>query len=92
MLKIPEGKKVFSTHGESVLSSDDTVDVSALEHCSHAEANKRMMIHVVDASLHGYRQIKIRSNDTDVVVLAVFIATLPQLDELWVSHGSCKQI
>ena len=92
MLKIPEGKKVFSTHGESVLSSDDTADVSALEPCSQEEADTRMMIHVIDASLHGYRRIKIRSNDTDVVVLAVFIAPLLQLDELWVSHGSCKQI
>ena len=93
MLKIPEGKKVFSTHGENVLSSDDTADVgSALEPCGHEEADTRMMIHVFDASLHGYRRIKIRSNDTDVVVLAVFIAQLLQLDELWVSHGSCKQI
>lgn len=91
-LQLPEGKKVFATHGESVLSSEDRADVSALAPCSHEEADSRMMIHALDASLNGFRRIKIQSNDTDVVVLAVSIAPLLPLDELWISYGSSKQV
>ena len=50
------------------------------------------MIHALDASLYGHRRVKIRSNDTDVAVLAVSIAPTLQLDELWISFGSCKQV
>lgn len=51
-----------------------------------------MMIHAFDASLHGFRRIMIQSNDTDVVVLAVSIAPLLPLDELWISYGSSKHV
>lgn len=60
--------------------------------CSHEEADTRIMIHVFDASRHGLRRIKIRSNDTDVLVLAISIVSLLQLDELWVSHGSSTNL
>jgi len=91
-LQFPEGKKVFATHGESVLCSEDRADVSALAPCSHEEADSRMMIHAFDASLNGFRRIMIQSNDTDVVVLAVSIAPLLPLDELWISYGSSKHV
>ena len=91
MLQIPEGKKIFSTLGASVLSSDDT-DVGSLAPCSHEEADSRMMIHVSDASLNGHWRIKIRTNDTDVLVLAISIASLLPIDELWVSIGSSKNL
>ena len=51
-----------------------------------------MMIHVSDASLNGQRRIKIRTNDTDVLVLAISIASLLPIDELWVSIGSSKNL
>ena len=86
------GKKVFATHGESVLSSEDRRDMSALAPCTHEEADSRVMIHAFDASLQGHRRIKIRSNDTDVVVLAVSIAPVLPLEELWISFGSSKQL
>ena len=89
MLQIPEGKKIFSTLGASVFSSDDT-DMGNLAPCSHEDADLRMMIHVSDASLNGHRRIKIRANDTDVLVLA--IASLLPIDELWVSIGSSKYL
>ena len=52
--------------------------MSALVPCNHEEA--------------GHLRIKIRSNDTDVVVLAISIAPTLPLDELWISHGSSKQV
>ena len=91
MPQIPEGKKIFSTLGASILSSDDT-DVGSLAPCSHEEADLRMMIHVSDASLNSHRRIKIRTNDTDVLVLAISIASLLPIDELWVSIGSSKNL
>ena len=62
-----------------MLTSEDGADTSALAPCKHEEAHSRMMIHALDASLHGHRRVKIRSNDTDVVVLAVSIAPTLQL-------------
>ena len=79
-------------HGENVLTSEDRADTSALAPCNHEEADTRMMIHALDASLHGHRRIKIRSNDTDVVVLAISVASTLPLDELWISYGSSKQV
>ena len=90
-LQLPEGKQVFATHGENVLTSQDGADTRALAPCNHEEADSRMMIHALDASLHGHRRIKIRSNDTDVVILAVSIAPTLPLDELWISFGSSMQ-
>ena len=49
------GKTVFATHGENVLTSEDRADMSALAPCNHEEADSRMMIHALDASLHGHR-------------------------------------
>ena len=91
MLQILEGKKIFSTLGASILSSDDT-DVGSLAPYSHEEADSRMMIHVSDASFNGHQHIKIRTNDTDVLVLAICIASLLPIDELWVSIGSSRNL
>jgi len=51
-----------------------------------------MLMHALDASLHGQRRIKIRSNDTDVVVICVSIAPVLSLHDLWISFGSSKQV
>eukprot|EP00794_Sanderia_malayensis_P012478 gene12478-13761_t len=77
-LKLSAGKTIFATHGENVLSSAEMPDMSSLSPCTHEEADTRMIIHAFDASLHGHRRTKIRSNDTDVVVLAVALLHLFQ--------------
>ena len=50
------------------------------------------MLHVPDATLNGYKKIKIQSNDTDVIVLAVSVVNTLPAEELWVIHGSGKNI
>lgn len=60
--------------------------------CNHEEADTRMMIHVFDACMNGLRRVKIRSNDTDVIILAISVVDLLQLDELWVSHGTSTKL
>ena len=83
---------MFAAHGENVLTFEDGGDTNALASCSHEEADSRRMVHAPDASLHGHRRLKIRSNDTDVVVLAVSIVPTLQLDDLWISFGPSKQV
>ncbi|KXJ13180.1 hypothetical protein AC249_AIPGENE28202 [Exaiptasia diaphana] len=50
------------------------------------------MLHALDATLNGHKKIKIRSNDTDVIVLAVSVVNTLAVEELWVTHGSGKNI
>ena len=73
---------MLPTHGENVLTSKDRAYVSALEQCNHGEVDTLIMIHVLDASLHGHRRIKIRGNDTGFVVLGVSNDPTLTLDEL----------
>ena len=79
-LTIPENKEIYSTYGEQVLTMSSTgrTEMTILEPCSHEEADTQLMVHVLDASLCGYQRIMIRTNDTDVVVLAVSIADIIQ--------------
>ena len=58
-LQPPEGKEVFATHGENVLTSKDGADTSALAPRNHEVADSRMMIHALDASRYGHRRVKI---------------------------------
>ena len=38
-LRPPEGKQVFATHGENVLTSEEGADTRALPPCNHKEAD-----------------------------------------------------
>ena len=73
---------MFPTHGENVLTSKDKAYVNALEQCNHEKVDSLTVIHVLDASLHGHRRMKIRGNDTGFVVLGVSNDPTLTLDEL----------
>ncbi|XP_044175497.1 uncharacterized protein LOC122958628 [Acropora millepora] len=71
-LPLPDGKVVYSTSGPNVLSTLTTREnMDRIQPCTHEEADTRLLLHALDAQRCGYQHIKIRSNDTDVVVLAV---------------------
>ena len=70
----------------------ECMDMPVLEPCTHEEADTRLMVHALDASLCGHRRIKIRSSDTDVVVLAISAANTIPADELWFTYGSGKNL
>lgn len=89
-MSVPEGKETYSTHGKGVLSSSNRVDMGVLAPCTHEEADTRLMVHALDASSRGHRWIKIRSNDTDVVVLAGSVASALPADEVWITFGTGK--
>lgn len=90
LLEVPEGKEIYTTHGESVLSATKRTDLGVLAPCTHEEADTRL-VHDLDAS-RGHRRVRIRSNDTDVVVLAISVVSILQADEVWVTHGSGKNV
>ena len=91
-MELPEGKEVYSTHGSSVLTSSNRSEMSNLAPCTHEEADTRLMIHALDASLRGHRRIKIRTNDTDVIVLALSVVSTLPVDEFWITYGSGKNV
>ena len=92
LLEVPEGKEIYTSYGESVLSAPKKEDMGFLEPCTHEEADTRLMVHALHATSSGHRKIMIRSNDTDVVVLAISVASALQADEVWVTFGSGKNV
>ena len=43
-LEVPEGKDIYATYGESVLSATKRADLGVLAPCTHEEAENRMYI------------------------------------------------
>ena len=79
------------TDGEQVICVPQHEDVNSLAPCNQEEADTRMMLHVAHAAQHGHHQIRVRTVDTDGVVLAVMVVQkLPGGDELWVAFGTGK--
>lgn len=81
-MTIPDGKEIYTTHGDGVLSTTNRMELPVLQPCIHEEADTRIMVHVLDASLSGHKRIKIRSNDTYVIVLAISVVNTVLVDEL----------
>ena len=67
-------------------------DTAALAPCNHEEADTRMMLHAAAAMKSGHRRVLIRTVDTDVLVLAVWMAQELNevVDELWLAFGTGK--
>jgi len=49
-------------------------EMEVMKPCTHKEVDSRIMLHALDGSFSGHGKIMIRSNDTDVVILAIPIA------------------
>ena len=84
------GKKLVSTLGTGVCCSP-LRETSGLAPCNHEEADSRMMVHLADVVHKGYSKIKIRTVDTDVVVIAVAVGSeLSEDTEVWIAFGTGK--
>ena len=53
--------------------STNRMEVPLLQPCIHEEVDNCLTVHALDISLSGQKQIKIRRNDTDVVLLAISV-------------------
>lgn len=82
---------LLTTHNGYVPSSKNDVTLESLQPSTHEEADTRIFLHLNDAVENGHSIIKIRTVDTDVIVIAISVFhQLPQLKELWVGFGSGK--
>lgn len=89
-LPIEEGKELFSICRDCVLTSVNRSDLRSLELCHHKEVDTSLLVHVLDACSSGHQGILIKTNDADVMVLAVSVAENPVADEIWISYGTGK--
>ena len=80
-----DDKTILFTTADSVLSASDR-DNTILYPCNQEEANSRIFLHVEDAVKSGSSSITIRTNDTDVVVLAAAYASKRKV-QIYVSMG-----
>uniref|UniRef100_UPI00358E27B6 uncharacterized protein n=1 Tax=Myxine glutinosa TaxID=7769 RepID=UPI00358E27B6 len=90
-IDVPD-KQLIATDGEQVIAVPPCADTAALAPCNHEEADTRMMLHAAAAMKSGHRRVLIRTVDTDVVVLAVWMAQELNevVDELWLALGTGK--
>ena len=68
------------------------MDPSKVKRCNHEEVDTRVFLHVKDMAKEGHRKMVIRTVDTDVLVLAVFVYEdlKDGIEELWVDLGAGK--
>ena len=85
-----QGKKVYSTYGNDVLSNTDRTIMYGLQPRNHEEADSRIFLHVHNVALQHHR-VLIRAVDTDVFVLAVAQMQRIPDKELWLAFGTGKQ-
>ena len=89
-LKVPVGKTIYSTYSESILTSTERTEMSLLAPCTHETADTRL--NAADAASSRHRRIRIRCNITDIVVLAILVASTLPTDELWITYGSVNNV
>ena len=65
----PSGRQMFATCEEKVLSNT----VMTMVESDHEKADTRVMLHAQHALAQGMNRVKIISNDTDVVIIALGI-------------------
>jgi hypothetical protein len=85
-------KYVVSTLESSIVNSSTNYESSLLQHCSHEEADTRVLLHVADQVKAGYSKITLCTVNTDVVVLAVAFCQQLHCDELWVAFGTGQHL
>ena len=90
-IPLPEGKQIYVTDGEQVLSNPRREESAILYPFQQEEADTPMLLHVAHAASEGHSKVLIRTVDTDVVAIAVRIfQLLNTLQQLWIAFGTGK--
>ena len=84
-------KRLVVTDGCHALSCQLETD-SALDPCSHEEADTRILLHAAHAAANGHTRVMIKTADTDVVVLAIACFERIGTSELWIAFGAAKNL
>ena len=81
-------KILVSTSGTDVQTNKpDVLNLNELQNCNHEEADTRIALHVKDAMNSGYRNVLIRTVDTDVIVILVSVSQMLDEGEVWMLFG-----
>ena len=79
--KVFLGRSTVIATKSSEIKSNVSIDASVLSPCNHEEADTGIVLHVLDCIRNGFKEIKIITVDTDVVVIAL---------GLWIEFGVGK--
>ena len=82
-------KKVISSYDQSVLGSKSG-DIGDLWPCTHEEADKRIFVHCLDSVRESNKRLLIRTVDTDVAVIAIYVFRRLSASEIWIAFRSGK--
>ena len=83
----PQGTLIVSTRGAQVLCSSDLESIDMIMPCDHEEADTRTMLHAAHMKQQGTDSVVVRTNDTDVLILATYTQALLGFNEFWLSFG-----
>ena len=88
--------KVFQGHSTVIatksteIKSNVSIDACVLSPCNHEEADTRIFLHVLDCIRNGFKEIKIITVNTDVVVIALVCFFLLKPEKLRIEFGVGK--
>ncbi len=81
-------KVLVSTLGEDVgTNKPGVLNIAELQGCTHEEGDTRLILHSRHAQNSGYRNVLLRTVDTDVLVIAVAMACVIDDGEFWMLYG-----
>ena len=63
---------------------------SNLESCNHEEADTWLFVHAQDAAVTNMQKVMIIGNDTDIVVIALYIFCDLKIDQPLIEYGCRK--
>ena len=75
---------------EKFALSNQVISLDPVVPCSHEEADTRIFVHAWHAVMEGSETLMIKANDTDVIVIAIYILSSLQelgLQKLWIAFG-----
>ena len=80
---------IFCAFDEEVICTRDH-NLTNLWPCTQEEGDTRAFMHIGDMVQNGLQKIKLRTVDTDVIVIALGLYEILALQELWVEFGTGK--
>ena len=86
-----DGILIVTTTPSAVLTNQQNeCDLAGLFPCNHAEADSRIILHLMHAVSQGHTDTYVRTVDSDVVVLAIAFFDQLCLSKLWIGLGTGK--
>ena len=67
---------IIVTKEGCVICSDNQKSLEAVSPCLHKEADTRIFVHARDAAIEGNKALVVKANDTDIVVITVYVGTI----------------